>query len=216
MALGLIAVMAATASAKKPMLRERDFFDDEVPLACASGKTWPVVMRCLTKTYKPTKARLEMAFDSEKLKVVSATMAGDVRELVVYTQVPDAGWRRNGLSARSNAFSEILGVERMQTPLGDSVRIDVGTSSRSSFAIAPGVIVRGVVRRRTSHVCLPNNMSCRSLVTTCEAYAHGKVYWLFHGELRWHSSLGLRMRGTGSLGGSVCTPSPSLLVGDDD
>lgn len=213
-ALGLVAVTAASAHAK-PVLRERDVFDRLAPVPCAKGKTWPLVMRCLTKAYKAQKATAAVVFDKTTLKVVTATFADDVRELVVYTQVDAADWHRTSLTVRANRLSDIVRIEAFQTPQGESVRIDAGMSVRTSFLIAPGSVVRGVVRRRTSHVCFPGSLSCRSLVTTCEAYAHGKVYWLFHGEPVWHPTLGLRMRGNGSLGGSVCAPLSSLLVDDD-
>lgn len=214
-ALAFLVLTSATAHAKKPVLRERHVFDREPPTACATGKTWPLVMRCLTKTYKPHKATVAVVFDNPTLKVVTATFADDVRELVVYTQVNAQSWHRTSLTVRANRLGDIVGVEAFPTPHGESVRIDAGTSVRTSFLIAPGAAVRGVVRRRTSHVCMPGSLSCRSLVTTCEAYAHGKVYWLFHGELVWHATLGLRMRGNGDLGGSVCAPLRSLLVEDD-
>jgi hypothetical protein len=215
-AFGLVAAVLAaapTVAHAKPKL----VLSDDLPASdvCPRGKTWPIVQRCLDKVYRRTKARVEVAFGNDKLKVVSATTSADDRHLIVYAQL-DTEWFRTTVALRSSSAWEVLAIEAFPSAHGEGVRIDVGTSSRTGFVIAPGAVVRGIVRRRISHVCVPGELACRSLQSGCEAYAHGKVYWLFRGEPVWHPKHGLRMRGDARLGGVTCRPIKVHLLEADE
>lgn len=187
--------------------------DFESPRPCARAKTWPDAKRCLNKA-----GTMNLIYETDTAKVVTLVQKGSngaVKEVLLYAKV-ESGWIRTGFSGSITATNELLRVEKLATPNGDGVRIDTGTSARTSFVLQPfSGSVRGVLRRTFSSVCVPTTWSCRSLMTVCEAYVHGKVYWTFHGEVVWHPTLGIRVRGDTSAAGGTCKPSPTVLVNED-
>lgn len=214
LALVLVAVVPPAASGK-PRLREMDFLDDAPPTPCVRAKTWPVAKKCLDKIGTTT-----VIFATDVAKVVSVvakhSSTPTVKHVLLYAKV-EAGWLRTGFSGSMTPTNELLRVDKLATPNGDGLRLDFGTSVRTSFTLQPSSgIVRGVLRRTFSTVCVPSTWSCRSLMTTCEAYVQGKVYWTFHGEVVWHPTLGARMRGETTAAGGVCNPPKTSLVDEDE
>jgi hypothetical protein len=211
---GLLVAVAAQSAAAKPRARDIDFFDGEVPpRPCTRARTWPDAKRCLDKL-----GTTSVLHDTDTAKVVTFVPKGTtatVQQVLLYANVEGA-WIRTGFSGTKTPTNELLRVDKATTPNGDGVRIDMGTSLRTNLTLQKfGGSVRGILRRTFSQVCVPTTWSCRSFMTACEAYVHGKVYWTFHGEIVWHPTLGIRMRGETTAAGGNCKPSPKMLVDED-
>lgn len=194
--------------------RRREFDPGDFPVEpCGSGKTWPIVKKCLDKT-----GSIEIIHQTDKTRTITITPKhstnGSGKRVLLYAQNA-TGWSRTSLSMFP-ATSADLRVDKFTVPTGDAVRVDMVSTSRTSFTLTPSTTsVRGVLRRTFTTVCIPGNWECRTLMTSCEAYVRGKAYWSFHGELVWHASLGLRMRGGRTAAGGLCKPSESLMVDPD-
>lgn len=187
-----------------------EFFDEAPPTPCPRAKTWPRAKKCLDKLGTTT-----VIYATDVAKVVSIGAKGGAnpgfKQLLLYAKVEGA-WIRTSFNSSVTPTNELLRVDKVATPNGDAVRIDIGTSARTSFVLQPlSGSVPGVLRRTFTSVCVPSTWACRSLMTTCEAYVDGKVYWTFHGEVIWHPTLGARMRGETTAAGGVCNPPRSAL-----
>lgn len=208
----VIVACAASAVESKPRLRDIDFFDGtEAVEPCGRGKTWPVVQKCLGKTGK-----IDVMYQTDRVKLITVTTLGrspTIRALL-YTRA-DTDWTRGNLSAFFTSGKDSLRVEPFTTPVGEGVRIDIGKTSRTMISLDSLASQRGIIRTTFAHVCLPPSYSCRSLMIHCEAYVRGKVYWSWRGEPVWHASLGLRIRGSRTATGGVCSPPPSMIIDGD-
>ncbi len=211
----VLVVATATVASAKPRPRDMDLFDAIPPPPCGRAKTWPLAKRCLDKT-----GTTAVIYETDDAKVITVAAKGagtaGFKQILLYAKVAD-GWMRTSFSGSVGPHNELIRVDKVVTPNGDGVRIDLGTSVRSNFTLQPlSGSVRGVLRRTFTQVCLPSTWGCRSLMTECEAYVHGKVYWAFHGEIVWHPSLGVRMRGATTAAGGICKPAAAQLVNEDE
>jgi hypothetical protein len=212
-AFGLLAVLGAgTAWSKRPPPRDMDLLErDDPPEPCEQGKKWPAIEKCLGKD-----GATKILYESEGVKVVQVIFRAPSTStrLSLYTQ-RDQTWFRGGMYVSTTPSVELLGIGAFTSPLGNGVRIDVGQTMRSNVSFDGMSSSRGLVRRITSTVCVPGGWQCRSVVTSCGAYVHGRLLWTFQGSLAWHASLGLRLKGDASRAGGLCTP-PRTMLDDED
>lgn len=207
----MIAIAAFGVAESKPRLRDLEPFDgDDFDVEpCGNGKTWAVVERCMKK-----QGNLALLHQTETVRIVRITSVSSpaFSRLHLYTKTT-TGWVRGNLNASTNATVELLGVSMFHAPGGDGIQLAFGSITRQSVSLdQTSATKRAVVRRVTTHVCLPDGWSCRAMVTDCEVYVDGKAYWTFHGEMFWHPSLGLRIRGSAENAGTICKPPRAFLI----
>lgn len=182
------------------------------PEPCTQGKTWNAVLACLNKQAAP-----EILYDTEVVKIVrlSPKPPAKVGMLQMFTR-REKLWVRSGFYQASFSERDQIQIAAFPTPTGDGVRVDTSSAFPSVFSPGPGATAaRGLVQRTTSMVCAPTTWSCRTVLTSCDAYLRGRLVWTFRGELYWHPSLGVRLRGDGSRAGGQCQP-PKYMMDPDD
>lgn len=213
LALAIVIGAVSAADARKPRARDMDFIElgESPPEPCSRGKTWDVVRKCLEKTSTVT-----LMHQSDVVRLVALEdkkTKPNFKRVVMYTKRDSQFVRVQSFSTVLSETNEILGIaDNFNTALGDAVRVDVGQTSRTSFATASGTVTRGILRRTFTTVCMPNNWNCMTLMTRCEAIAAGRTYFMFHGEPTWHPTLGLRMYGSLAASGGACKPSASQVL----
>lgn len=197
---GVVVVLAAVSSTASA---RRVRFSDP----CEGAATWKRVESCLGK-----RGTLSMVYQSDGVKVVRLAHRPPAigAQLILYTQ-RDENWQRGGLSTFTNSSTELIGVTPHTTPYGAGIRVDIGTTISTTISTGASSS-RGILRRVFTSVCWPGAWTCRSVMTSCEAYVRGRVFWAFRGELVWHATLGLRLRGSSLLAGGGCTPVKSMLL----
>lgn len=134
---------------------------------------------------------------------------------MLYAQTEQGTWIRAGLDLYQKPGSELGRVGTLATAVGEAIRFDVRSSERTTFEVTRSRRVSGVVRQVFTTVCQPKAWQCLEIMTGCEAYVRGKIYWSFHTELVWHSSLGLRMKGDRRLAGGICKPDAAFIVEEE-
>jgi hypothetical protein len=182
------------------------------PDPCTQGKTWNAVAACLRK-----QTTLEVLYDADPVKIVrmAPRAPSPFGQLLMYTR-REKRWVRSGFYVMSSSPQQDVRISKFPTPLGDGVRIDTASFVRSVFSPGKGISAsRGLVQRVSSMVCTPSTWSCRSALTSCDAYTRGRLLWTFRGELYWHPSLGLRLRGDTSGAGGQCQP-PRFMIDVDE
>jgi len=208
----MLVVGGSVADAKpRPSLDRMEFDPGDIPVEpCGNGKTWPLVQKCLEKTGLVVTSIHQTA--KTRAVTVAPKSAPNTPRVLLYAQNDQGTWIRTTVSLYTNANAELVRVDTVATPSGDAIRFDIGNTARTSFAITPPTSIRGVLRRTFTTVCTPSSWSCFTIMTGCEAYVRGKIYWSFHGELVWHPSLGMRMKGSRQIAGGVCKPNEGLMV----
>jgi hypothetical protein len=213
--LGFLAALATfgarEASSKPSRLNDMDILERDDPVEpCDRGKTWKVVEKCLGK-----QGTTKVLYESEGVKVVQvASVPSTSTRISLYTQ-REQTWFRGSLYVSTNPSFELLGVRPFTSPLGIGVRIDVGQTLRSMISFDQSTSTRGLVRRVTSTVCVPSTWQCRAVMTSCDAYVHGRLLWTFQGAVMWHASLGLRLQGDATRAGGLCMPPRTMLDNED-
>lgn len=203
---------AGAADAKRR--REIDVFGErEPPRPCARAKTWSFAKKCLDKA-----GTTNVVYQTDTAKVVTFVLKGarsDAGKQVVFFSLVEAAWVRTDLGVTLSPTTELLHAGAFSTPTGDAVRVDTGVTMHTTFALGSAGVVEGVTRRTFAAVCMPSQSSCWQMMTSCEAYVHGRVFWTFHSEIVWHPSLGLRLRGATTAAGGLCTPSKSMMIDEE-
>ncbi len=200
----------AAAQGRRPPAEPAPY--DDGRKLCDRGATWTHVMTCLGK-----RGSVRLLYDTDAHKVVGYTMpsAAKLMELHLYVPHKKQGWRRarHLVTVRDN--EELLAITPFMTPAGDALRADIGHLFRTSISVGRSVSVRGVLRRTQAHVCILDATSCRFIVTACESYVRGRLYWSFHGEPTWHRTLGLKLRVDTSRTGGPCALAPSMILDEN-
>lgn len=174
---------------------------------CEAAATWKRVEACLGK-----RGTLSTVYQTDGVKLVRLANRPPAvgAQLILYKQ-RDKTWQRGDLSMFTNGSTELIGVAPHTTPHGEGLRVDIGSTITTTISMG-AASSRGILRRVFTSVCWPGAWTCRSVMTSCEAYVRGRVFWAFRGELVWHATLGLRLRGSSALAGGGCTPVKSLLL----
>jgi hypothetical protein len=197
------------AAVGRPALGRRvpDMLERDEPIEpCGSGKTWKAIETCLAK-----QGTANVLYESNGVKVVEVAFRAPATStrISLYT-LRDKSWFRASLYASATPTNELLGVTAFPSPLGVGVRLDLGQTLRSTVNFSDGSM-RGVIRRVTSTICVPDAWLCRAVVTSCDTYVRGRLVWSFHGEVTWHPSLGLRLQGDTARTGGMCVPPRTML-----
>lgn len=212
-ALVLLAAFGTREASSRRSPMDLDMLERSDPVEpCSQGKTWKVIETCLGK-----QGSLKVIYETEGVKVVQVAFRAPstATRLGLYTQ-REQSWVRAALHASTSPSHELLGVRAFTSPLGIGVRIDLGQTMRSNVSFDQATSIRGLVRRVTSTVCVPGAWQCRAVVTSCEAYVHGRLLWTFQGSLLWHASLGLRLQGDVTRAGSLCMPPRTMIDNGED
>lgn len=198
---GVIASSAVSASARPVHLT------GEYTPPCERAATWKRVESCLGKS-----GAVSTVYQTDGVKIVRVAHRPPAvgAQLILYTQRGKT-WQRGGLSMFTNGSTELIGVTPHTTPHGAGVRVDIGSTITTTISTGTSSS-RGILRRVFTSVCWPGAWTCRSVMTSCEAYVRGRVFWAFRGELLWHATLGLRLRGSAALAGGPCTPMTAMLL----
>lgn len=195
----------ADADARRPPRAPRPVKPYVEP--CAQGDTWPIVESCLDKLGK-----IAVLYETPAVVVVHVTESHvERRRLLLYGKKAE-GWVRSNLYAGTGPNAELIKVGTLAVTGGTAIRIDIGTTSRSVISLDEITTTPSMWRVVSTSVCMPGTWYCTNMVTHCEVYVAGKVYWSFRGDLFWHPSLGLRMRGSLGNAGGVCHASQSLFI----
>ena len=208
-ALALLAAFGAREASSKPSRHDMDMLERSEPVEpCEQGKTWKAIETCLGK-----QGTLTVIYETEGVKVVQVAFRAPstATRLGLYTQ-REKSWYRAGLYASTSPSNELLGVRAFTSPLGMGVRIDMGQSMRSNISFDQTTSTRGLVRRVTSTICVPGAWQCRAVLTSCDAYIHGRLLWTFQGSVMWHASLGLRLQGDVTRAGGLCMPPRTMIA----
>jgi hypothetical protein len=200
---------ASSRPARSP--KEMDMLERDEPVEpCGTAKKWKAIETCLAKQGTPT-----VKYETDGMKVVELSFRAPATStrLVLYTG-REGGWVRGSLFAMTSPNNVLLGMTSFASPLGAGVRIDMGQTMQTVISFNEGS-TRGVLRRVTTTVCVPTAWQCRAVLTSCDAYAHGRLVWTFHGSVVWHPSLGLRLQGDPTRAGGICTPPRQMLDSEE-